>query len=89
MEFSLFKRKIGYAAVILNSFCSTGKPTEEQVKEATQAVGLPVTSENSSGDPIRLAVMIKAYKPKWPVPIDEVIGNAWRWHENERPRVAA
>lgn len=92
MELMRFENKIRTAAGILASLCSTGEPTEKQVKEATHRVDLPVTFENESYviDPVRLAVFITAYRPaRMRATVEQVVEKAWRWHETARLEVVA
>jgi len=78
-EMDGFKHKIMNAADFLRSLCSTGEPTEEQVKEATQRFGLPITFDDQSFviDPVRMAVFTTAYIPRRAA---GAIENAWSWH---------
>ena len=77
---------------ILRLLCSTGEPSEEQIKRATLKIGLPVTfpADSFVVDPVRTMVYVTAYniqptRKGWT--IDQVIQTAWRWHEEQRPLV--
>jgi len=88
MDFDVFSSKVALAAGALRSLCSTGNPTEDQVKEVARRVELPVTWENSNyvADPVRLVIVVKAYNVPLTVgvTIDQAVERAWRWLTTER-----
>ena len=85
LDFEKYSRKVKAAALKLRAACSTGDPTEEQVREATRSVDLPVTFESDSfvADPVRNAVFVAAYNPRlkagWD--IDKVIEHTYSWYK--------
>jgi len=86
MELSLFKRKVKQSATILSTICSSGRPTEQQVREATEATGLPITLfeyDSFTLDPTRKVVVEKAFNPqvRSDHEIEEEIQSAWSWYE--------
>lgn len=88
MELEMFAGKILIAASRLISICSMADASEEQVKQVTAGVSLPVTFENDSYtvDPVRMAVVIVAYRPRLRTgtTIETVVERAWQWLENKR-----
>ena len=68
------------ASDFLRSLCSTGEPTEDQVKETTRRFGLPITFDDESfvTDPVRMAVFVTAYIPRQAI---GAIQNAWQWQK--------
>jgi hypothetical protein len=92
MELQEFSRKVAIAAETLWQLCQTGEPEERQVIYATKEAGLLVSFEEESfvGDPVRLAVFIKAYHPAMRpgVTIEQVIERACRWQTEFGPVAA-
>lgn len=84
MNFEMFKSKVQLGADFLRSACKHGDPSEEEVTEATTAVGLPVTFEGDSFvmDPVRFAVFTTAYRRSnitCGVGIESVIKQGFVW----------
>jgi len=80
MNIGEFSTKVCAAASQLRCDCPTGKPSENQIRESARRLKLPMKDEQESFllDPIRIAIVINAYRIGGTGNMTLAMDNAWK-----------
>jgi hypothetical protein len=90
MDRESFTRDIESASTRLRLICPDGNLDEAEVREVVRKTGLPMKLEDDSFvlDPIRLAVVVHAYKVGGDAKVFLALEHAWKYYSGLKAKAA-